>query len=217
MNSVFVTGAGTDVGKTYVTALLARTAKAAGRSVVVLKPVASGVGAWDEPAFAESDTARLLAAVGRPLSLAAVEACTPWRYAAALSPDMAAAREGRTLALAELMAFQRPAVAEAPPDALVLVEGVGGVMSPVTRDATCLDWIRASACPVLLVTGSYLGAISHALTAIRALDAVGTPLVGVVVSESENAAPPLLETVEAIARFSGKPTAFLRRETPDAR
>ena len=216
MSVVFVAGAGTDVGKTHVTALLARWARAAGRPVTVLKPVASGVGPWDAPAFQGSDTARLLAAAGRPLTRATVEACTPWRYAAALSPDMAAAREGRTLRLAELLAFQRAALGQAPADALVLVEGVGGVMSPVTSDAICLDWIAATGAPVLLVTGSYLGAISHALTACLALERSGAPLLGVVVSESADDPPPLLETVDAVARFSRLPTAFITRETDPA-
>ena len=212
MRALFVAGAGTDVGKTYAACALLRHVRGRGRPVVALKPVVSGVPAWDDPDFAQSDTARLLAAAGAPLTLAAVAACSPWRFTAPLSPDMAAAREGRAVALGELIAFHRAALAAAPPDALVLVEGVGGVMSPVTAEATGLDWLQRLDCPAVLVAGGYLGAISHALTACEALAARGVPLAGVVVSESLEAPAPAAETAAAIARFTPAPVAVLARD-----
>ena len=211
MTALFVAGAGTDVGKTYAACALLRAARLGGRAVVALKPVISGVPAWDDPAFAGSDTARLLAAAGLPLSAQTVAACSPWRYAAPLSPDMAAAREGRAVRLDELVAFCRAARAAAPADALLLVEGVGGLMSPVTADATGLDWLQRLDCPAVLVAGGYLGAISHALTACAALAGRGVPLAGVVVSESLHPPVPAAETAAAIARFTPAPVAVLSR------
>lgn len=214
MTVLFVAGAGTDVGKTHVCALLARALRAGGRSVLALKPVASGVPAWDDPAFARSDTAVLLAAQGLALTEEAVDACTPWRFAAPLAPDMAALREGRSLHLAELAAFHVETVARAPGIDAVLVEGAGGVMSPITRDALCLDWIRALEAPTLLVAGSYLGAISHALTACETLARHGLPLLAVVVSESADSPVPLEETAHAIQRRTPAPVCVLPRSAP---
>ena len=89
MGALFIAGAGTDIGKTYVTAALARQIRADGGAVRVLKPVVSGVAALGDPAFMTSDTAVLLKAAGLPVDPAHVEACSPWRFAAPLAPDRA--------------------------------------------------------------------------------------------------------------------------------
>ncbi|GJE42351.1 dethiobiotin synthase [Methylobacterium soli] len=215
--ALFVAGAGTEIGKTYVTAALARHRRAGGRAVRALKPLASGVPPVGDPAFPESDTGRLLAAQDLPLTPEAVEACSPWRYAAALAPDLAAAREGRSLALDDLVAWCRARLAEASADEIVLIEGVGGLMSPITPTATGLDWLkrlndpRAETLPVVLVTGSYLGAISHALTAIETLRAHALPLAAVAVSESLGAPTPPEIVAEAIRSRTGAAVACLRR------
>jgi dethiobiotin synthetase len=158
---VFITGAGTDIGKTYVTALLTRQLRAAGREVLALKPVASGMPKMKAAAFAKTDTAELLKAQGLAITDANVAACSPWRFKEPLSPDMAAAAEGRTLAFADVLAWCREAIATASENVDVLIEGVGGVMSPVADDALNLDWIKALHCPVVLVAGSSLGALNH--------------------------------------------------------
>jgi dethiobiotin synthetase len=163
--------------------------------------VVSGVAPLSDPAFAASDTAILLNAAGLPVDERHVQACSPWRFAAALAPDRAAALEGRDLDLAEIVGWCRARLAEAAPDQVVLVEGAGGLMSPVTREATVLDWMKALGLPAILVAGSYLGAISHALTAIEVVRASGFSPRAVVVSESIESAG-LHETIEALRRFA---------------
>jgi dethiobiotin synthetase len=108
-----------------------------------------------------------------------------------LSPDMAAEREGRRVDLGALVEF---CVEDA------IVEGIGGVMTPLNERETVLDWICALDCPVLLVAGSYLGALSHTLTAVAAMGARGIAPTAVVVSESLDA-PPLIDTVATLRRF----------------
>ena len=217
--ALFIAGAGTEIGKTYVTAALTRRLRAEGRAVRALKPLASGVPPVGDPAFAESDTGRLLAAQGLPLTPEAVEACSPWRFAAALAPDLAAAREGRSLALDDLVAWCRARIAEATAGETVLIEGVGGLMSPITPAATGLDWLKglrasgegSAPLPVILVSGSYLGAISHALTAIETLRAHALPLAAVAISESLGAPTPPETVAEAILSRIDAPVACLRR------
>lgn len=207
--AVFVAGAGTEIGKTYVTAALTRHIRGQGRRVRALKPLASGVPALDDPDFPASDTARLLAAQGIAVTPEAVEACSPWRFAAPLAPDQAAMLEGRSLALADLVAWCRSQIAGA--GGALLIEGVGGLMSPITEDATGLDWLRALDVPAVLVTGSYLGAISHALTACETLKRYGVPLLCVVVSESEGAPAPPAIVAASIARHAPAPVFVVKR------
>jgi dethiobiotin synthetase len=198
MAAIFIAGAGTDVGKTYVVAELIRIQIARGVEVDALKPVVSG---FDPSDWAMSDPGQLLAALARPLNDENLQAISPWRFAAPLSPEMAARLEGRTLDCAAVVGFCRARIAELAPR-LVLVEGAGGVMSPVDEATTGLDLMAGVGAPVVLVGGSYLGAISHTLTAIEALRSRHLMLRAVVVSESDAAGTPFAETVAAIARLS---------------
>lgn len=215
---LFVAGAGTEIGKTYVTAAIARRLREEGRNVLALKPVASGVPPLDDPAFGTSDTAILLSALGQAVTPESVAACSPWRFAAALGPDLASAREGRRLDPRALVAWCRERIAEASPEAAILIEGVGGLMSPLSPDATGLDWLIALEQPALLVCGSYLGAISHGLTAAEVLRLRGVPLAGIVVSESEGAPVPPETVAEALGRRVAAPVVVVHRGEgcPDA-
>jgi dethiobiotin synthetase len=156
MSAIFVTAAGTDIGKTFVACGLVRALQARGRKVAALKPIASGFVPTDPE---RSDSGRLLAALGRPVTTETIAQVSPWRFAAALSPDMAAAREGRTVDFAAVVGFCRDAVATR--DGALLIEGIGGVMTPLDARHTVLDWMAALDIPIVLVAGSYLGAISH--------------------------------------------------------
>src|SRR5690606_37695912 len=117
------------VGKTFVTCALIRAARRRGMPVRALKPVASG---FDPHAAAASDAGQLLAALGRPLDGDAIAAMSPWRFTAPLSPDMAAAREGRRIEWSALTAWCRREIADAERDgALLLIEGIGGIKVPL--------------------------------------------------------------------------------------
>jgi dethiobiotin synthetase len=194
VTAIFVTGTGTDVGKTFLAAALIRHWRAAGRAVAAFKPVASG---FDPATAAMSDPGVLLAALGRPLTN--VETISPWRLAAPLSPDMAAAREGRALDFDAIVEFSREKARSAD---RVLIEGVGGIMVPLDERHTVLDWMSALRLPVLLVAGSYLGTISHTLTALRVLAQRNLTVAAVAVSESAVPGAPLDETVATISRFA---------------
>ncbi|MCG8546580.1 MAG: dethiobiotin synthase, partial [Alphaproteobacteria bacterium] len=146
MKTLFVTSSGTGIGKTLVTAALCHQLRQAGTRVRALKPVISG---FDAETEAESDTAVLLDSLGLPLSPETIEPMSPWRFAAPLSPDMAAVREGRTLDYDAIVQFCRDAAGG--PEDVVLVEGVGGVMVPLTERETVLDWMAAVGAPAAVV------------------------------------------------------------------
>lgn len=206
----FVTAAGTEIGKTLVTAALVHQLREAGRPVRALKPVISGL---DEVALEESDSGQLLAALGRPVDAEAVAGLSPWRFGAPLSPHMAAALEGREIDFASLVAFCRAeAEASAAKGETLLIEGVGGAMVPVTTRKTVLDWIAALGLPAVLVGGSYLGALSHTLTAVRVLQGEGIAVRAVVISESAEQSVGLAPTVGTLRGFlSGIPVVPLPR------
>jgi dethiobiotin synthetase len=213
MTTIFVTASGTDVGKTFVAAQLLIELRVAGYRTRALKPVATG---FDETRLEDSDSGRLLLARGDAVTLPAIEAITPWRFAAPLSPDMAAAREGRAIPFGALLDFCR---AWHGAD-VTLIEGIGGVMVPLDAEHTVLDWIAALDAPALLVVGSYLGALSHSLTAARVLRERGCAIAAVVVSESSEQPVEAQETAATLARFVAAPVAVLprarsgRRPTP---
>lgn len=193
MSALFVAGTGTDLGKTHIACALLRAARARGLAVDAFKPVVSGF----DPAEPEtSDPARLAAALGRPEAWAEV---SPRRYRAPLAPNLAARLEGDTLVMADLVEDCQAWLASRDAD-LALVEGAGGVMSPMTDDATNLDLMVALSLPVLLVAGSYLGTASHLLTALEVLRARGLTVAAVVISESLDA-PDLDQTVAMLRAF----------------
>ncbi len=193
MKALFVAGTGTDLGKTHIACALLRAARARGARIDAFKPVVSG---FDPDAPETSDPARLAVAMGRPDAWPEI---SPRRFRAPLAPNLAAELEGQTLAMADLIADSRAWLASRDVD-LALVEGAGGVMSPLTDDATNLDLMRALGLPVLLVAGSYLGTVSHVLTALEVLRARDLAVAAIVVSESLDA-PDLAQTAAMLARF----------------
>jgi dethiobiotin synthetase len=195
MTTLFVTGTGTGVGKTYCTVQLVRAARARRLRVSALKPVVSG---YDPATPQGSDTAQLLGALGDTLDAANVDRVSPWRFREPLSPDMAARREGRTVPFEALVAYCR--AASAAPAELTLIEGVGGVMVPLDDTHTVVDWIAALGAPAVLVAGSYLGTLSHTLTAVAVLRARGCEIAAVVVAESPEEPVSSDATAQTLAR-----------------
>lgn len=191
---LFVAATGTGIGKTYVSCCLLRQG---GHGV---KPVISG---FDPADAASSDSGLLLQAQGKPVTQAAIASISPWRFAAPLSPDMAAEREGKTIPFDALIAFCRQ-------PGIDLIEGVGGVAVPLDPTHTTLDWMAELRFPVLLIAGSYLGTLSHTLTALLALHARAIPVEAVVVNETPASTVDLRETIATLRRHTAVPVRALQ-------
>ena len=169
---MFVTGTDTDVGKTAVTAAIARQLVAEGRRVGVYKPVASGVKGEG------SDASRLWEAAGRPLNLGQV---CPQAFAAPLSPPRAARAEGKSVDEALLRSGIEPWLAASD---VVLVEGAGSLFSPVGERSLNVDLARDLALPLVIVDAARLGVIGRTLMAVRAARAEGLVVAAVVLSHT---------------------------------
>lgn len=196
MPALFITATGTEIGKTFVTAELIGALRRRGRSVAPLKPVVTG---FDEKNFSDSDPAVLANACGLSADMATIAAISRWRFAAPLSPDMAAAREGQAI---DYDALRRACIdAMAAAEDVLLIEGIGGLMVPFNQVATVCDLITALDIPLLLVAGTYLGSLSHTLSALEVAQSRGLKVAALVLNESPGSTVSLKDTAASLANF----------------
>ncbi len=170
-NGVFITGTDTGIGKTFVSVALLHALRGTGLRAVGMKPVASGCVATAEGLRNDDALALQSASSGSP-DYADVN---PLAYAAAVSPHLAAAAEGRRVELAPVQAAYARLAARAD---VVVVEGVGGWLAPLSDTLVAGDLARVLGLPVILVVGLRLGCLNHALLSARAIAADGCTLLG---------------------------------------
>ena len=176
---LFFTGTGTEVGKTYVTALVARYLVAAGVKVGVYKPVASGCIKQPDGSLVSEDAVALWEAAGKPGTLQHV---CPQRFAAPLAPHLAAKAEGKevdTKLLTEGIEYWQKR------SDVVLIEGAGGLMSPIAEEMYNADLADALGYPLIVVSANQLGTINHTLQTLIAAAAYGNglPVEGVILNQ----------------------------------
>jgi dethiobiotin synthetase len=181
---IFVTGTDTGIGKTYVTACIARMLRQRGVRVGVYKPVASGCVLHDGQWISE-DAVTLWEAAGR---LGSLEAVCPQRFAAPLAPPLAAAAEDRAVDPALLRSGLQYWLQRAD---LVLVEGAGGLMSPVTDNEFVADLAYDFGFPLLVVAANVLGVINQTLQTLitAATFRDGLDVAGIVLNQPNPARP----------------------------
>ncbi len=166
---LFVTGTDTEVGKTYVASQMARALRAEHRRVGVYKPAASGCRRLADDWVAD-DALALWEAAGRPGEL---EQVCPQRFGPTLAPHLAAEAEGRQLD--EQLLFAGLGFWSATSEVLV-VEGAGGLLSPLGPRLLVADLAAAFGFPLVIVARDELGAINQVLLAARAAQSWPTPL-----------------------------------------
>lgn len=210
MRHYFVTGTGTGIGKTYISAGIIRAARQAGRSLSAIKPIVSGFTTEDAAA---SDPAMLLNAMQVPVTQRNIAACAPWRFVAPLSPDMAAAAEARRIDFKAVTDFCHGAMAAATDS--MLIEGVGGAAVPLDERHVNVDIAAALNIPALLVAGTYLGTISHTISTVVYLSSRGVKLTAIVLSESEDAPMTPQDTALVIQRHVQEPVYIIPRISND--
>jgi dethiobiotin synthetase len=196
MTTVFVTATGTEVGKTVVARGLIRALRAQGRTVEALKPVVSG---YDPHEARGSDPGLLLAALDEPITPDGIARISPFRFTAPVSPHLAARREGKKIdfnAVVELCRWRMQTCTGA-----LIIEGVGGIMAPLDDQRTVLDWMVALGQPILLVAGSYLGTLSHTLSAVDVLERRDLPIAALIVNETAGSPVSFVDTVDSIRTF----------------
>jgi dethiobiotin synthetase len=161
---VFVTGTGTEVGKTVVAAALAATAAGGGAAVTVFKPAVSGL---DELAGAEADHELLRRAAE---SGQTDDEISPYRFGPAVSPHLAAELAGERVEPARLREAARAA---ADVGEVLVVEGVGGFLVPLAPDYLVRDLAVELGLPVVVAAAPGLGTINHTLLTLESIRAAG--------------------------------------------
>jgi dethiobiotin synthetase len=177
MHGLFFTGTDTGVGKTWVTAGVARSLRARGRPVRVCKPVATGAERV-QGQLQSADALVLAEAVGTPDRWAEV---TPWIFPEPVAPAVAARWHGAELTI-ESLAEEARRFGRA--GDMVLVEGVGGLLCPLTETETVADLAESLQLPLVIVARRSLGTLNHTLLTLEAAQRRGLPVAGVVVNET---------------------------------
>jgi len=151
---LFITGTDTGVGKTVLTALLTRFLRERGVNAAALKPVCSG---------GRSDARALYAVMDGALPL---DLINPWHFRPAIAPLLAARQENKHLKLSQVVTHTRGLQRRFD---VILVEGAGGLLSPLGEDFDSLDLISTLRATPLIVASNKLGVVNHILLTLEAL------------------------------------------------
>jgi dethiobiotin synthetase len=201
VEGVFVTGTGTEVGKTVVAAAIAHTLAEQGRRVAVFKPAVTGLDDEGEP-----DHALLRRAVGSEQTDSEI---APYRYDPAMSPHLAAFLAGEEISRERLLEAARTAAADT--EALVC-EGVGGLLVPLAIDYLVRDFAVDLGLPLVIAASPTLGTINHTLLTIEAARSAGLEVTAVVLTPWPDDPSPVGESNrETIAALGGVQVKTLPR------
>lgn len=201
MEGVFVTGTGTEVGKTVVAAVIAHGAAAEGRRVAVFKPAVSGLDEGGEPDHA------LLRRAAR--SSQGDDEIALYRFDPPVSPHLGAELAGKIIKPERLLTAVRAA---AEPADLIVVEGVGGLLVPLTLGYLVRDFARELGLPLVIAAPPDLGTINHSLLTIEAARAVGLQVVALILTPWPKQPGPIERSNrEAIERLGGVRVEVLPR------
>lgn len=221
-SGVFVTGTGTEVGKTVVAAAIAHSLAEEGKRVAVFKPAVTGLDEFpadgQNPVDMRPDSAHrpdhvvLREAAGSSQS---EEEIAPYRYGPPMSPHLAAELAGEEIEPARLLRAARAAAANA--DVLVC-EGVGGLLVPLTPRYIVRDLAAGLGLPLVIAASPGLGTINHTLLTIEAARAVGLEVERVVLTpwpeEPGEIEASNRETIAALGRVEVETLPYLDRAEP---
>jgi len=197
MRGLFVTATDTGVGKTWVSARIVESLIAEGRRVGALKPIATSGEPAEDGSLVTPDAAILGAALGE-LDRARADLIAPIVLPGDLAPSVAMRLSGRILSFADILATTTRSLAAWSERAeIVVVEGVGGLLCPISADATVADLAIALDFPVVIVGRRGLGTLNHVLLTVEAARWRGLRVAGVVLNGSEPCANPVAEATNA--------------------
>ena len=197
VKQLVVTGTGTDLGKTVVTAGLLRSLCRAGRDAVAMKPFQTGCQRRADGTFDRPDLDRVAVVSGWTPDAGELPDLCPYAFEPACSPHLAA-RMAKVVPSAETVvsAARRLALRHE----VVIAETAGGILVPINEHEFMLDWMAALGWPVLVVARAGLGTLNDTLLTLQALQGAGLECAGVVLNESTSAGPGFPDALEAAIR-----------------
>ena len=206
----FITGTDTGVGKTLVAVALTRALVARGVRTAVMKPVAAG--SFLTPDGARNDDA--LELLGASNVDTAYEDVNPWLLATPASPHLAARAEGVSIGLETILASYWRLAERAD---VLIVEGAGGWLAPISATGTMADIAEALALPVILVVGMRLGCLNHALLTREAIRARGLPFRGWIANKLATEMPLSSANIDTLTSRFGTPPLAIVPAAPDSK
>ncbi|MDB2414968.1 dethiobiotin synthase [Rickettsiales bacterium] len=206
----FITSSGTEIGKTFITCSINHELTKQGHKVKSIKPIISG---WEEH-NQQTDTIQIIQSLKLEENIANIDHISPWRFVEPLSPDMAARKENRKINIDEVVQYCKSSCT----GKINFIEGVGGAMVPINEKYTVLDWIKMLDIPAIVVTGTYLGSMSHTLTTLEALKSANIPVKSLILNETKDSSVSLEETHISLKPFIGNidiiPIKYIQHEDP---
>jgi dethiobiotin synthetase len=191
---LFVVGTDTGVGKTYVASAIARSWRAAGHRVGVLKPVASGA-EIAQGRLTSDDAEQLIDAIGGGIDLDRV---APILFEEPLAPPVAARRQGTPLLMADVLRAVHDCLDWWSLRAdLMVIEGVGGFLCPLAEGTTVADLAITLDYPLLIVAHRGLGTLNHTLLTVEAARSRGLRIAGLILNGSRPTTDPIAEATNA--------------------
>lgn len=196
MKRLFISGTGTDVGKTIATAGIAALAVESGMRVAVIKPIQTGV-----PEY--TPDIREIRALSPGILDLSEEFASAYTFSLPASPHLAAAEEGKIVSIRTMLDFVEKVERNLSPDILI-IEGAGGVLVPLNDNETFLDFMIALGAPILVVALAGLGTINHTLLTLEHLKRNDAAVSGVIINRYPTP-PGVIEqdNVTTIEKFSG--------------
>jgi dethiobiotin synthetase len=210
LRSCFVTGTDTGVGKTILAAAIVAAVRARGVAVRALKPVITGLEEPARPGSTHDHELLALVAGSTPAEVATITFGPP------VSPHLAARLAGRPIDPARLLSAIRAAARDAE---MLVVEGVGGLLVPISEDYSVRDLARDAGLPLVIAARPQLGTINHTLLTLEAARAAALEVAGVVLTPWPRAPSAVeLSNRETIARLGEVPVStlpYISETTPE--
>jgi dethiobiotin synthetase len=208
LRGLFVTGTDTGVGKSVVAAAVCAALAARGVQVAAFKPAVTGL---DDPAAEWPPDHELLARAAGGGQ--APEEVAPYRFGPPLSPHYAAELSGRPIDPARVVEAARAAAQ----GKLLVAEGVGGLLVPITPGYLVRDLALDLGLPLVIAARTGLGTINHSLLTVEAARAAGLRVAGVVMTPWPAAPEPIEASNRAtVERLAGVPVSGLRPTDPES-
>jgi dethiobiotin synthetase len=209
MRGLFVTGTDTGVGKSVLAGAVCAALVARGEPVAAFKPVVTGL--EEPPTDWPRDHELLARAAG---GWQTPEQVAPYRFDPPLSPHYAAELAGKQIEPARLVEAARAAAGS---DRLLIAEGVGGLLVPITPGYLVRDLALDLGLPLVIAARTGLGTISHTLLTIEAARTAGLRVAGVAMTPWPATPRPIMVSNRAtVERLGGVPVSGLRTTDPDS-
>ncbi|MFC0117385.1 dethiobiotin synthase [Pseudoalteromonas xiamenensis] len=205
MQSFFITGTDTEVGKTHVTSLLLKYLAHKQKFAFGFKPIAAGA----EIAFGQPVNTDALLLMESSTTHAKYEQVNPFCFMSPVAPHIAAAREGKSLSVLDLTKKYEEITSLG--QEYTLVEGAGGWMIPLNDTEYFSDWVSLQQLPVILVVGMKLGCLNHAMLTLRVIEQAGCKCVGWVANQVD---PEMLEYEQNLETLKSHLHVPLLAESP---